>query len=172
MKSTINTILIKELKSKISIIILCNYHCVIYNLENIALSKVKQVWLLLLEHMVSQRFNTGACHEFPRGSYTRQFFQTYLNIKSFLMKCQKRSAFHKMLPHFCWTNVGALDPGESAVNKTESASSWAFTLVRQTGNKPVNRPIKRGKRWSIPQANDRQNKTRNSEEYSWSSNPS
>lgn len=87
------------------------------------------------------------------------------------MKCQERSVFHKTLPHFCWTNMGALGPGELAVSKTECASSWAFTLVRQTGNKPVNRSTKCGKRWSIPQANDSQNKTRNSEEYSWSSNP-
>lgn len=149
----------------------CVTTVVLYTTWKILHCQVKQVWLLS-EHMVSQRFNAGACHEFPRGSYTRQFSQTYLNIKSFLMKCQKRSAFHKMLPHFCWTNVGVLDPGESAANKTEYVSSRAFTLVRQTGNKPVNRPIKCGKRWSIPQANDRQNKTCNSEEYSWSSNPS
>ena len=77
---------------------------VTYNIRNSV--QVKPVWWWLAEYMTSQRFTRGVCDEFPRGSDAGQFSQTLFNTKPFFLKCQKRSMFYKILPHFHSTNIG------------------------------------------------------------------
>lgn len=109
--------------------------CATHNLGNIVLHKVQQAWLLLLEHMASQKFNTGTCHEFSRGSYTKQLFQTYLNTKSFFNEMSKEISVPQNAPTFLFNKHGCLEcpgivlgPGESALVQwtRQPLSSWGF----------------------------------------------
>lgn len=105
--------------------------CATHNLGHVVFHK--QAWLLLLEHMASQKFNIVTCHEFPRGSYTKQFLQTYLNTKSFFNETSREISVPQNAPTFLFNKHGCLEcpgivpgPGESAVNKA------VLVLVRLT----------------------------------------